>query len=308
MALPKMDLEPVREKLQKFQKRPSCAVGLQNLCHSHPAWACLAKAYLQINIPNIVVSSAKITDQSKPPAILQEVIRCYKVLKEHLSDEEILSSKPDELYNKLVDIYVPKPQNRIAPANILNKSIIKTLSKLRINNNAKTIFWRMHHNCLPTNTWKQNKKLISTDKCPVCQLPETLNHAFLQCEHTKKVWEFLEKFNNIQKPCNENELKWLHNIHNKEVNYAILITAFEAIWRSRNTAYFRKINDITTITKFKFHLQRLLETINNSKKNLNTKKINNWEKTGMIQVSKDENYQITLQIVNDEMLHRNLSI
>ncbi|XP_023226918.1 uncharacterized protein LOC111627551 [Centruroides sculpturatus] len=74
--------------------------------HSHPAWACLAKANPQSNIPNIVVSSAKITDRSKPPAILQEVIRCYKVLKEHLSDEEILSSKPDELYNKLVDIYV----------------------------------------------------------------------------------------------------------------------------------------------------------------------------------------------------------
>ncbi|XP_023222917.1 protein ALP1-like [Centruroides sculpturatus] len=94
----------------------------------------------------------------------------------------------------------------------------------------------MHHNCLPTNTWKQNKKLISTDKCPVCQLPETLNHAFLQCEHTKKVWEFLEKFNNIQKPCNENELKWLHNIHNKEVPSTVcewedIAREFDEMWQ-----------------------------------------------------------------------------
>ncbi|XP_023211231.1 uncharacterized protein LOC111614085 [Centruroides sculpturatus] len=133
-------------------------IKLINNLHKYGIWTSLAKAFLQPHIPNIIITTEKI-HRLRPPTILLEIVRCYRTMKENFSDEIIFTSTPKELYYKVIDKFIPKLQNRICQFNLKSKNIIKIISKLNIPSKAKTIFWKLQHNCLQTNEWRKQKKI-----------------------------------------------------------------------------------------------------------------------------------------------------
>ncbi|XP_067134992.1 uncharacterized protein [Centruroides vittatus] len=262
-----------------------------NNLHKYSIWTSLAKAFLQPHIPNIIITTEKI-NRIKPPTILLEMVRCYKTMKENFSDEIIFTSTPKELYNKVIDKLISKPQNRIHRINMKSKSIIKIVSKLNIPGKAKTIFWKLHHNCLQTNEWRKQKKLTKCTDCPICYNKETLQHAILECKHTNLLWATLSNKCSLTRTHNIEDIKWSCEYTETKHQLIILIIAVNAIWTSRNLSYYKKTNELITLSIFKnlMENQQLLEYKNQNFTNIEKE---NWIETGLI-IERNGSQQLNL--------------
>lgn len=138
---------------------------------------------------------------------------------------------------------------------IQNKEIIKQLLKIPLNNRSKDTFWKIHHNCLPTNEWKKRKNIIQNDVYPICKQLETISHAIFHCEHSKKLWNFIKSNWLFHIPVNIEELIWLIVQNYTTPKLSIIILAIESIQRSRYTSYYKAITIQSTYNKFRLQIK-----------------------------------------------------
>jgi hypothetical protein len=86
-------------------------------------------------------------------------------------------------------------------------------------------------------------------KCCFCNLEETIQHLFFDCQMTKIMWRIVQVSFNITPPVNIAHMfaGWLNEI-NKKLMYKILVGASAfcwAIWLTRNDMFFYNTRVVT---------------------------------------------------------------
>lgn len=105
----------------------------------------------------------------------------------------------------------------------------------------KTILWRILNNSLPLTAELNKKGIICSPICPRCQTKiETMDHVFLTCPYSVKVW-FGSSLNiNFEKQQTINFQDWLYDtILNKDEEVTIQTVAIiYNIWFARNLKFY----------------------------------------------------------------------
>lgn len=75
----------------------------------------------------------------------------------------------------------------------------KHLWKLKCPTKARLFFWCLLKRKIPTWDILQSRYMYGRGRCPVCKSDaESINHLFIHCNETKKIWGEVEKLLNIQ--------------------------------------------------------------------------------------------------------------
>ena len=160
----------------------------------------------------------------------------------------------------------------------------------------KETLWRLTHRCLPTMAILAKWKMKDIkDNCPFCKQPENLNHAFIQCQRTRPLWDCVNlltgKITQKIPPATtlvevvfHMKLKTRDPIQKTLVKY-ITTTALNIIWNTRNA----KLKD-AKIPDLKEELKRRIkDRINVDAINKNEAHMNIWSHENiLIKVTSDK--------------------
>jgi len=57
---------------------------------------------------------------------------------------------------------------------------------------ARELNWKIAHGVLPVNDYLYSLQIIRHNRCPFCNLPETLTHRFVTCKEVSLLWHWVE--------------------------------------------------------------------------------------------------------------------
>ncbi len=57
---------------------------------------------------------------------------------------------------------------------------------------ARELNWKIAHGVLPVNDYLYSLQIIRHNRCPFCDLPETLTHRFFTCKEVRLLWHWVE--------------------------------------------------------------------------------------------------------------------
>ncbi|KAL2944643.1 hypothetical protein RDABS01_032990 [Bienertia sinuspersici] len=112
----------------------------------------------------------------------------------------------------------------------------------------RTFCWKLAHDALPTRDNLVKRKIKTNPTCVFCGNKESLDHLFLDCEITKRIWSSSPlglKISACPSPSTPSWFKnmfiYLHKISdNHKQLWPILVATMWAIWIHKNNIIFRK--------------------------------------------------------------------
>ena len=58
---------------------------------------------------------------------------------------------------------------------------------------ARELSWKIAHGVLPVNDYLYSLQIIRHNRCPFCNMPETLTHLFFACREVQLLWHWIER-------------------------------------------------------------------------------------------------------------------
>lgn len=182
LALPHLFL---RQTISRFlflrdQTNPLIQVMLQTRLASH--------------LPSFIVSS----DIGRPASLVgfvKEVVDSFKFLTARYSLDYLCTVSRKKLYRDLLDNLFPAPLYRTLYADEPGKDVLVRVKKMCIPPSAKTFFFRLHSDTLPVKLWLGKRGMVVPGgvNCPLCKVPETVEHCFLYCWDAVFFWDVLKR-------------------------------------------------------------------------------------------------------------------
>ena len=161
---------------------------------------------------------------------------------------------------------LPKMLSQTTSTNL--KSLGYKLSKLT-NVKLKTILLRSIHGDIYSGTRLKKFGMIEDDRCPRCNLPETIEHQLLECEYCKRLWSVISIITSI--PTTDlNTVLGLNDLHDKTtltINAEVIrrLLSIDRITSDIKAIVKSVINNLTTleygVTKYQLiEMQKALDT------------------------------------------------
>lgn len=129
----------------------------------------------------------------------------------------------------------------------------KHLWKLKCPAKARLFFWCLLKRKIPTWDILQSRFMHGPGRCPVCKAEaESINHLFLNCTETKKIWGEVEKLLNKRAEWGSGFLeeawtKWWHQYPDGNMRNLPLIICW-GVWIARNRCIFQDKETPVTAT------------------------------------------------------------
>ena len=157
----------------------------------------------------------------------------------------------------------------LSQATVTNlKSLGYKINKLT-NVKLKTILLRSIHGDIYSGTRLKKFGMAEDDKCPRCNLPETIEHQLLECDYCKRLWSVVSIITSIP-ITNLNTVLGLHDLHDKTtltINAEVIrrLLSIERINSDITAVVKSVINNLTTlenvVTKHQLiEMQKVLHT------------------------------------------------
>ena len=160
----------------------------------------------------------------------------------------------------------PKMLSQATVTNL--KSLGYKINKLT-NVKLKTILLRSIHGDIYSGTRLKKFGMAEDDKCPRCNLPETIEHQLLECDYCKRLWSVVSIITSIP-ITNLNTVLGLHDLHDKTtltINAEVIrrLLSIERINSDITAVVKSVINNLTTlenvVTKHQLiEMQKVLHT------------------------------------------------
>ena len=103
------------------------------------------------------------------------------------------------LKNALKKIDVLDVKNKLGIDNFDEENITRFRSNCK-NPKLRNIYFRLIHNDFFTHVRMKKYGMTVTDKCPRCNMTESLRHLLWECKHVKHIWSlFNDLMNQVEK-------------------------------------------------------------------------------------------------------------
>jgi hypothetical protein len=110
--------------------------------------------------------------------------------------------------------------------------------KLKLPLKIKVFIWYIIKGVTLTKDNLARRRWKGSVKCCFCNLDESIQHLFFDCQNAKFIWRLIHVSFNLSPPLNVDHMfnDWLHGVQ-KKLKYQALVgvcAIFWAIWLSRN--------------------------------------------------------------------------
>lgn len=113
---------------------------------------------------------------------------------------------------------------------------MKRVKKMPIRPSQKTFFFKLHTNTLPVKTWLDEKGIDVpwTVNCLLCNKPETIEHAFIDCWDAIFHWDVLQRTLKKELPITPLGIRFLPTDNAGGVPYDMfMLLGLHSLWKTR---------------------------------------------------------------------------
>ncbi|KAG0445456.1 hypothetical protein HPB47_014924 [Ixodes persulcatus] len=158
----------------------------------------------------------------------------------HLSWEYLMTASRKKLYWDTLEVLLPAPLYRTAPAPQCASGLFKQVRKLPVSVTSKDFFVRLHLGVLPVKVWLDDRGLFVpwSTNCDLCGANETLPHVFLECSNAYLFWDEMRKDVGVDFPIDWHVFRYLDvegtDAASSMVLPSMVLLGLHAIWLARS--------------------------------------------------------------------------
>ncbi|XP_037565684.1 uncharacterized protein LOC119445474 [Dermacentor silvarum] len=201
---------------------------------SHP----LLRAFLQVNLVNVLPNLVISTNFASHPYLqgfMREVRLSVCFLAVRFSNEYLFSISRKNLYKDLIDMLFKPPLYRSLYIGLPGDDVLTRVCKMPIPPHTKIFFFKVHTETLPVKTWLNRKGIfVSSINCRLCNVPETIEHCFIDCKDAILFWDVLQRTLKKDFDINAYTIRYLIQPQCDDVPFdMLLLMALHSLWKTR---------------------------------------------------------------------------
>ena len=253
-------------------------------------WVHFARYWLGVSLSTVRRDWIWLRSTLKPHGGTEKMPKEYKEIKNTIQEqrEEIGKMKAEQINAKNLYRMIQKTSppakaedrwRRTTTKKLEFKNIWKELWHTLANNQEKETLWKLTHRVLPTRCYLAKWGIRTTTKCPFCTGTEDIQHAVVECQRAKQLWQRVEswimKITGVQGTINMNTIVFSEGVtkdkyQHQLVRYLIL-TTLDILWNTRNKKVYDQdveIQDLNKLLDNRIKNRIINDHINNRKSNL----------------------------------------
>lgn len=204
---------------------------------TNPLIQVMLQTRLSAHIPFFFVPS-DIGPPAKLVGFVKEVVDAVNFLVARYSLDYLSIVSRKKLYRDLLDNLFPVPMYRSRFANEPGQDVLVRVKKMCIMPSAKTFFFRLHSDTLPVKLWLDRRGMIAPGgvNCPLCKVPETIEHCFVHCWDAVFFWDVLQRTLKKDLFVTPRTIRFLSmESHESLPLDMIMVLGLYSLWKSRMT-------------------------------------------------------------------------
>uniref|UniRef100_L7M3S5 Reverse transcriptase zinc-binding domain-containing protein n=1 Tax=Rhipicephalus pulchellus TaxID=72859 RepID=L7M3S5_RHIPC len=110
---------------------------------------------------------------------------------------------------------------------------------------VKSFFFQLHTNTLPVKTWLEERGISVpwSVNCSLCNKPETVEHAFIECWDAVFHWDILQRTLRKDLPITPYGIRFLPTLNEDTVPYDMfMLLSLHCLWKSRMDVRHMELN------------------------------------------------------------------
>ncbi|XP_072140477.1 uncharacterized protein [Dermacentor andersoni] len=195
-------------------------------------------------LPEFIVSSAQPVHY-RLKGYLREVVDSLRILKARFSLQYLSTVTRKKLYKDLVEVMMPVPLYRMKYYGGPGQDVLKRVKRMPVRASVKSFFFKLHTSTLPVKTWIADKGIFVpwTTNCALCNKPETIEHAFIECWDAIFYWDVLQRTLKKELPITAQGIRFLPVDSHQGFPYdMIMLLGLHSLWKTRMAVTHADVN------------------------------------------------------------------